>query len=199
MPGEGGTGLGADALNDVEDTGRHAGLSGDLSEEARGERRPLRWLEHHGVAGGECRTDAPGGEHERRIPRRDDRRDARGVPGDDVGVPARLELRMLQVVDGVLREETDVHGDARHDAAAVRAQERAVVAGFELGELLEAGLDKVGDTAEDLATPARAELGPAGEGLTCRGHGSIDLGGLAAGDLPEHGAVDGGEVIEGVG
>ena len=114
-------------------------------------------------------------------------------------MPARLELRMLQVVYGVLREETDVHRDARHDAAAVRAQERAVVAGFELGELLEARLDQVGDAAEDLAAPARAELGPAGEGFACRGDGGIDLGGLAAGDLPEHGAVDGGQVIEGVG
>jgi len=123
VPRERGPGLGADALDDVEDTGRHAGLSGDLGEEACGERCPLRWLEDDGVTGCECRTDAPGGEHERGIPRRDDRRDAGGIPGDDVGVAPRLELRMLQVVDGVLSEEANVHRHARHDAAAVRAQQ----------------------------------------------------------------------------
>jgi len=45
----------------------------------------------------------------------------------------------------------------------------------------------------------RAELGPAGEGVACGGYGGVDLGGLTAGDLPEHGAVNGGEVVEGVG
>ena len=54
---------------------------------------------------------------------------------------ARLELRMLQVVDGVLREEADVHRDAWHDAAAVRAQQRAVVHGFELGKGFDVGFD----------------------------------------------------------
>ena len=114
-----GAGLGADALNDVEDTGRHAGLGGDVGEEARRERRPLRWLEDDCVAGGERRADAPGGEHQRGIPWRDDGGDPGRIPGDDVGVTARLELRVLEVVDGVLGEEADVHRDARHDAAAV--------------------------------------------------------------------------------
>ena len=61
----------------------------------------------------------------------------------------------------------------------MRAQQRAVVAGLELGEFLETLLDEVSDTAEDLAAPDRAEFGPAGEGLACRGDGGIDLGSLA--------------------
>ena len=40
------------------------------------QRRPLRRLEHHGVARGKGGADAPGGEHERSVPRCDDRDDA---------------------------------------------------------------------------------------------------------------------------
>ena len=96
---------------------------GELREVRGGERSPLRWLEHDGVAGRERRADAPGGEHERRIPRRDDDRDTRWIPSDVVGVSAGLELGVLEVVHREVGEVADVHHDAGHDAAAVRAQQ----------------------------------------------------------------------------
>ena len=61
---------GARAVDDVEDAGREAGLIGEIAEHRARERRPLGGLQHDGVAGGERRPDAPGREHERRVPGR---------------------------------------------------------------------------------------------------------------------------------
>ena len=112
---------------------------------------------------------------------------------------ARLELGVLEVVDGVLGEEANVHGHARHDAAPVGAQEGAVVASLELRELLKPLLHEVGDAAEDLPAALRPEGGPAGEGVAGGGNGGIDLGGTAAGDLAQEGAINRRKVGEGPG
>ena len=93
---EGRARLGAHALDDVEHAGGQARLGRDVGEQGRRQRRPLRRLGHDGVAGGERRGDAPGREHEGRVPRGDDRGDAGRVPGDVVAVAAGLEVVVVQ-------------------------------------------------------------------------------------------------------
>ena len=75
-----GAGLGAEPLDDVEHAGGQPGLGGDVGEQRRGERRPLRRLGDHGVARGERRGDPPGRQHQRRVPGRDRRRSTRPDP-----------------------------------------------------------------------------------------------------------------------
>ena len=53
-------------------------------------------LSDDGVARGERRADPPGREHQRRVPRRDDRGDAGRVPGDLLAVPAGLQVRVAE-------------------------------------------------------------------------------------------------------
>ena len=65
---------------------------GDVGQQRRRQRRPLRRLDHDGVAGREGRADPPGGEHQRRVPRRDDRDDAGRVEGDPLAVAADLAV-----------------------------------------------------------------------------------------------------------
>ena len=48
------------------------GVVGDVGEQRRGQRRPLGRLQHDGVPRGQRRRDAPGRQHQRRVPRRDD-------------------------------------------------------------------------------------------------------------------------------
>ena len=171
----------------------------ELCEVRSRERCPLRWLEHHSVARGQCRPDAPGGEHQWCIPRRDDYRNTGGIPGDVVGVTACFELRVLEIVHRVVSEVADVHDDAGHDSAAMRAQQRTVVVSLELGELLDVRLDVVGNLVQDRAALLRAQLGPGREGGLGRGDCGIGFGATASADLRDHGAVDGGDRVEGVG
>jgi hypothetical protein len=59
---EGGTGLLADPLDDVEDAVGQAGVAGDVGEQRPGEGRPLRRLEDDGV--GEISAATPAGSYE---------------------------------------------------------------------------------------------------------------------------------------
>ena len=135
------------------------GLVGDVRQQGRGQRRPLRRLEHHGVPRRQRRPDAPGGEHQRGIPRRDDGGDTGRVVGDPLAVPADLRRRGGRAVQ-VVGEEAEVHRDPRHDAAPVRAQQRAVVAGLDPRQVLGPLVDAVGDRVQDVGPLAAAAAPP---------------------------------------
>ncbi len=58
-----------EAVHDVVDALRHAGLVHHLAEQGRGQRRLLGRLDDDGVAAGERRADLPGHQQERQVPR----------------------------------------------------------------------------------------------------------------------------------
>jgi hypothetical protein len=165
-------------------------------EQRRGQRRPFRRLEHHRVARRQRRPDPPGGQHQRRVPRRDDRGDPGRVVGDALAVPADL-ARLVRQLLGVVGEEPEVLGHPGHDAAPVRAQQRAVVPGLHPGQVLDPGLDAGGDPAQHGRALGHRQRGPGRE----RGAGRVDrpvhLGRAAGGDLAEHALVDRRHVGEG--
>ena len=129
-------GAGARAVDDVEHPGREAGLLGEVAEQRARQRRPLGRLQHDGVAGGERRADAPGREHERRVPGRRDGDDAGRVVADPVALAAVQRARRLgQAVAREVGEEADVVGRAREHAQAHRLVQRAVVDALDLGQV----------------------------------------------------------------
>ena len=87
------------ARDDREHALGQPGLEGQLAEPDRGQRRDLGRLEHHRVAGGQRRGEAPAGDRHREVPRHDDADHAeRLVEGDvdaagDRDLPAEEPLR----------------------------------------------------------------------------------------------------------
>ena len=118
---------GAQALHDVEHAVGQPGVAGDVGQQARGQRRPLRRLGDHGVPGRERGGDPPGRQHQRRVPRRDHRGDAGRGPGHLLPVSGDLQVPGVELAEPV-GEEPEVVRHPRHHAAPVRAQQRAVVA-----------------------------------------------------------------------
>ena len=141
-------GLAAQALDDVEHAVRQTGVAGDVGQQAGGQRRPLRRLGHHRVPGRERGRDPPGRQHERGVPRRDHRGDPGGRPGHLLAVAGDLQAAAVQLGEPV-GEEAEVLRDPRHHAAAVGAEQRAVVAGLHLRQVLDPPLDAVGDRVQD--------------------------------------------------
>ena len=76
-----------EAVHDVDDAGGQAGRDDDLvhdfDEQRRRERAPFGRFVDDRATRGECRRDLPGGQHERRVPGRDD---AHRTNGDAHGV-----------------------------------------------------------------------------------------------------------------
>src|SRR3712207_8281437 len=86
------TDAGAVAMDEVEDTGREAGLLDRLSEQKGVQGRKLARLQHDRAACGERRRDLGGDLVEWPVPRRDQRADPDWFVGDG-GVAALLEDR----------------------------------------------------------------------------------------------------------
>ena len=80
------------------------GLEGQLGQAQRGQRGQLGGLEHHGVAGGERRGEAPAGDRHREVPRHDHADHAERLVEGDVqaaghrDLPAGQPLRRARVV-----------------------------------------------------------------------------------------------------
>ena len=182
--------LATDSLHNVENSGGHSGLEGEVGEEGCAQRRPLSRFQHDGVSGGQGRADLPGGQHEWSVPRGDQGGDAGGIPTDVVGVAAGLESLVREVVDCPVGEEAQVVGHPGHDSAAVRAKKGSVVGGLDLGECLEVLFDQVGKCVQDCSTGAGAEGSPRGEGRFSRRDSSIHFGGATAGNVAEEVTVD---------
>ena len=156
-------------------------------------------LSDDGVPGRERRADPPGGQHQRRVPGRDDRDHAGGVVGDPLAVAADLQVRVAELLLGVVGEVPEVHRHPRHHAAPVAADQRAVVAGLDPGEVLDPGLDPVGDPAQDRRALGHRQRRPRGEGGPRRRDGAVDLLRRPRRAPGELGLVDRGDVGEGGG
>ena len=104
---------------------------------------------------------------------------------------------MAEVILRVVGEEAEVHGDARHHAAAVAADERAVVASLDPGQVLDPGLDAIGDPTEDLRALLHRQRRPPREGRLSCCDGGVDLCGPAEADLGQRLLIDRGDGREG--
>jgi hypothetical protein len=106
-----------------------------------------------------------------------------------VAVAAHVEIRVIQLQQPV-GEEAEIHGDPRHHAATMRAQQRAVVPRFHLRQGFNPRFDDVGDAVQQpRALLARGAL-PGVEGGGGRFDGLVHLGWSAGGDFGDHGLVD---------
>ena len=166
---------------------------GDVRQQRSRQGSPLGRLCDDRVAGCQSRSDAPGGEHERRIPRRDDRRNTGGVIAHAFSVAANLSARMIKFLDEV-GEEAEVHSDARHDAAPMRSQQGAVVARFDPGQFLGTRVDAVSYVAQQLSSLTPGHRGPVGEGLLGSPHRGVDLWFRAGRDFGNRLLVDRGDI-----
>ena len=103
-------------------------------------------------------------------------------------------------VEQVVGEEPEVHRDPRHHAAPVRAQQRAVVAGLDLGQVLDPLLDAVGDPVQDRGALGRRQSPPRPGTRPCAAATAASTSaGAAAAHLGDHLAVDRRDVVERLG
>ena len=137
----------AEAVDQVEHTVRQAGVLEDLRPQRGGERGELGRLEDHGVAGGQGGASFQF-QHERRVPRRDEARDADRLAVHVVDLRAGDLHGVVELGHDQVREEAEVLGRAQGLALGL-GDGQAGVEGFELGQALLLGFDGVGDLVQD--------------------------------------------------
>ncbi len=189
-------GLLPEAVDDVEHAPGQPGLAAELGEAMRGQRSEFRGLAHRGVAGGEGRGDLPAQEIQRQVPRRDQARYAAWSPKSDIQRPGVGLMGVGPGVQDGRREEAKVlnrPGDVH------RAGERERLTGvdrLEPGELVDVGLDQVGEPKQDPAALRGGRDRPPPEGPPRRRDGGLDVDPITVGHSPAHGARRGVEVVE---
>ena len=124
------------------------------AEAQRGERRLLRRLQHHRVAGRQRRADLPDRHHQRVVPRRDRGDDAHRLAADDRGVARHVLARGLALHACARRRRRSAGCRPRRGSRSWRANRLADVRGLEEGELVGVRLDAVGELESSI--PARS-------------------------------------------
>ena len=142
------------AVDEVEDALGQAGLLEDARPQGRGQRGELGRLQHHGVAGGQCRAELPGLEHERGVPRRDEPGDADRLAVDVVGLAAGHLEGVVVLGDDQVGEEAEVLGRARAWPSACLIGSPVSKHSSSASSWL-AGLDDVGDLVQHAGALAR--------------------------------------------
>ena len=210
MAGERGPGGRPVAEDDVDDAGRDAGAHRELGGAERGEGGHLGGLQHHGVAGGERRSELPAGHRQREVPGGDRGDDAVGLGH---GHPERAgggghEVAAFLV--GHLGEEADLLGRHRDVAGGKLADGAGRADRLEPGEGRRVGLEQVGPGVHGAGAVARRRAAPAGaaqrplRGLDGpvddlrAGNGRVGEGGAVRGAVERHagGTGDGGAADE---
>ena len=154
------TDVGAEAGDDVDDAGREAGVLDQLHELEHRRRRELGRLDDDRVACSERRRQLPRRQQQRR------------VPGDDRGDDAeRLVARVVEGVGLVGRDHRafDLVGEPAVVVVPLRHVRRlhahlgvqlAVVADFDLGQLLRALGDEIAEPAQQRTAARCGQLRP---------------------------------------
>ena len=187
----------AGAVDDVEHPVGQTRLLGDLAEEGQAEWSELRWLDDDGVAGGERRTDLPGPEHQRGVPRHDQCGDTGRVESHGVRGLGAIDHRVLHRSRPV-GEELDVPCGSRHAVPWATCEEGTVVVAVHHLEVGHPADDGVGEAVEDLTAALRPEGRPRREGRSGCCDRSVHLGGAGRRDVAEHTAVDRTEDLVGI-
>jgi hypothetical protein len=179
------TGMGDERRTDrlalTEDHVDHAlgeDLSHDVGELERGQRGPLRRLQHHGVARSQRGRQLPGGHHQRVVPGRD-----RGDHADRVA-PDHARVARHIFAGGAAGETAGGAGekpeavDDRRQLVFERARRRlAAVLRFQARERGRLGLDPIGELQEQHAALGRRGTRPGGKRSARGGNRGIDLAG----------------------
>ncbi len=154
-------------------SGGHAGLERELGEPDRGQRGQLGRLEHDGVAGGERGRESPRRDRHREVPRHDHADDAERLVEGDVDAVGDRDL----LADQPFRR-AGVVGDHVADVAGLppRVADRVPGVGdLELREVLEVGVDRVGEAAQQPGPVTRCDRAPGLERLAGPGDRGVGL------------------------
>jgi hypothetical protein len=149
----------------------------DLSDGKRAERRGFRWLEDHGIAGGERRCAFPAGDLLRIVPGADADADAERHALGVGEITAERDVGTVEAGSGDAAEELEAVG-ARCRVCDDRFLDRlAGIQCLQFGQLSIALAHDVGGALEDAAARRRAHRGPFRLGTLCRGDCLFDDGG----------------------
>ena len=167
-----------DPADQIEHAGREPHLVDDVGQDERVDRRHLARLQHDGAAGGQRRGDLEDDLVQRVVPRRDGAHDADRLT-DDEGVPdLLLPFEALGGVGGIGER---AGGQAHLDGSRQRHRHAHLVRD-DLGDLVGAGAERLGDPGQQLAPLLAGGGGPAGEGGGGGLDGLVDVLGRALGN-----------------
>ena len=182
------------AVDDVEDAVGEAGFFEHLGEEDGGAGVALAGLEDEGVAAGDGDGEHPHGDHRGEVEGCDAGYYSEGLaegPAVDAGANLFGEFAFEELRDA--GGELDVFEAAGGFAAGV-GEDFAVLAGEELGYLVQALLEDFAESEEDAGSAEGWLPGPFGKGFGCCGDGFVDFGGRCEGyaglDCTGGGVVD---------
>jgi len=195
--------LRAEAMHDVVDALGNADLVHHLPEERGRLRRFFGGFDYHRIAAGKCRTDLPGHEQEREIPRTNHPNHAHGAPHRVIERAAAVGRRRFEefrrhVLDDV-GEDLEVGRAARNVDVARQAHRFAGIGTFGREEFVETPIDAVGHGVEQLGALGHRQ--PAPRSFQCRArcpHRGVDLRLAGLMHHGDHLPVDGGVFLEGL-
>ncbi|KPW95222.1 hypothetical protein ALO79_100495 [Pseudomonas syringae pv. castaneae] len=182
----------------VEHARRNACLDGQLRNTNGGQRRLLRRLQDHGIAGGQCRTKLPASHHQREVPRHDGGDDADRLSGNQ----AQLVMRrcgdlVIQLVDGFAApaQGSGSTGDVDTERVANRF---AHVQSLKQGQLFGILLEQPGETDHGFLAFGRSQSRPGTrvEGAARTVDSALRVSGVATGDLGKHPAIDRADAVK---
>ena len=142
----------------LEDALRQTGLQRQLGQPQRGQRGQLGRLEHDRVARREGRRQPPAGDRHREVPRHDDPDDAERLLEGDVDAAAHRDLPSGQPLRGRGVVVQDVADVARLPPRV--ADRVAGVGHLELRQLLDVGVDLLGEPAQQASAVGRVDRPP---------------------------------------
>jgi hypothetical protein len=177
--------------HEVDDALRDAGLVEQLHQVDRCQRRRLRRLDDHRVAGRQRGGDLPRDLQQRVVPRGDQTAHPERLvndPAERIGIGRRDEPAGLLVGEpGVVAKDAD------HvvDVVLALAEGLARVERLEPGDLGTVALEQLGRTGQERGTFARWAPRPVGlvEGPACGGDGAMNIGVVGNVDLGDDGRV----------
>lgn len=194
VAGDGGTGGATETGDDVDDTGREAGLDDQLGGVQTRQRGLLGGLDDNGVTGGNGRADLPGPHEQREVPGDDLTADTDGLVagvGEGLGVGVNGLTGDLVGPATVVAQAASGSGDV----ALGHGDGLAVVQSLNSGQGLDVALEQVRQLGEHAATVRGGHAAPGTlEGGASGLDGNVDilLGGLVdGGDDLLVGGVDG--------
>lgn len=159
VAGEGITSNGTVASDDVDNTWGEASLDDELGDLEGRERGHLRGLDDNGVTRAEGGAELPAKHHEREVPGDDGTADTDGLVTGVRELALSLNDLAVELVSPA-RKVAEGLGDLGSVKVARESDTLAVVEGLDLGELLNVGLDQVGELVHADSTVTRAGLTP---------------------------------------